>query len=123
MALGYAATPDPAAGGSARPASAPMTTLPAAAPKAVKPAAGEPKPLPAVAKSPAPVRPAPVKMAAAAPAMPKAAARAMLYRPSTPSPVGSASWIAQLLAALGGAIAAGLVAWFLIRPAPRRHYG
>ena len=37
--------------------------------------------------------------------------------------VGSASWIAQLLAALGGAIAAGAVAWFLIRPAPERNYG
>lgn len=38
-------------------------------------------------------------------------------------PVGSASWIAHVLAALGGAIAAGAVAWFLIRPAPERNYG
>jgi hypothetical protein len=38
-------------------------------------------------------------------------------------PIGSASWIAHVLAALGGAIAAGAVAWFLIRPAPERTYG
>jgi hypothetical protein len=37
--------------------------------------------------------------------------------------VGSASWIAQVLAALGGAIAAGVVAWFLIGPVPHRIYG
>jgi hypothetical protein len=36
---------------------------------------------------------------------------------------GDGSWIAQLLAALGGAIAAGSVAWFLIGPAPQRVYG
>lgn len=39
------------------------------------------------------------------------------------SPVGSASWIAQVLAALGGAIAAGLVAWFLIGSSAQRAYG
>ncbi len=36
--------------------------------------------------------------------------------------VGSASWIAQVLAALGGAVAAGSVAWFLIGSAPQRTY-
>jgi len=38
------------------------------------------------------------------------------------SAVGSASWIAQVLAALGGAIAAGAVAWFLIGSGPVRTY-
>jgi hypothetical protein len=38
------------------------------------------------------------------------------------SAVGSASWIAQVLAALGGAIAAGVVAWFLIGAGPVRTY-
>ena len=38
------------------------------------------------------------------------------------SAVGSASWIAQVLAALGGAIAAGAVAWFLIGAGPVRTY-
>lgn len=39
------------------------------------------------------------------------------------SPVGSASWIAQVLAALGGAMAAGVTAWFLIVPDPQRMFG
>ena len=38
-------------------------------------------------------------------------------------PVGSASWIAQVLAAFGGAVAAGAVAWFLIGSGPVRIYG
>jgi hypothetical protein len=38
------------------------------------------------------------------------------------SAVGSASWIAKVLAALGGAIAAGSTAWFMIGPTPRRTY-
>jgi hypothetical protein len=38
-------------------------------------------------------------------------------------PVGSASWFAQVLAALGGAFAAGTVAWFLIGSGPVRTYG
>lgn len=38
-------------------------------------------------------------------------------------PVGSASWIAQVLAAFGGAVAAGAVAWFLIGGGPVRTYG
>jgi len=37
--------------------------------------------------------------------------------------VGSTSWIAQVLAALGGAVAAGSIAWFLIGGAPHRMYG
>ena len=37
--------------------------------------------------------------------------------------VGSASWIAQVLAALGGAVAAGSAAWFLIGVTPQRTYG
>jgi hypothetical protein len=41
----------------------------------------------------------------------------------TTDAVGSASWIAQVLAALGGAIAAGAVAWFLIGAGPVRTYG
>jgi hypothetical protein len=45
--------------------------------------------------------------------------RAMVATPSpaesdATSPVGSASWTMQVLAALGGALAAGAVAWFLI---------
>ncbi len=39
------------------------------------------------------------------------------------SHVGSASWIAQILAALGGAAAAGSAAWFLMGSAPQRTYG
>jgi hypothetical protein len=39
------------------------------------------------------------------------------------SPVGSVSWIAQVLAALCGAMAAGVAAWFLIGPGPQRMYG
>lgn len=44
--------------------------------------------------------------------------------PASRTAVGSASWIAQVLAALGGAIAAGAVAWFLIGGSrPMRTYG
>ena len=39
------------------------------------------------------------------------------------SQVGTASWIAQVLAALGGAVAAGSAAWFLIGVTPQRTYG
>jgi hypothetical protein len=56
-------------------------------------------------------------------AAPDPAVRAMLAAPApaesdAKSPVGSAPWIAQVLAALGGAIAAGAVAWFLILRRP-----
>ncbi len=37
--------------------------------------------------------------------------------------VGSTSWFLQVMAALGGAVAAGSVAWFLIGSAPQRMYG
>jgi hypothetical protein len=47
-----------------------------------------------------------------------AVARAQLER----SPVGSTSWVMQILAALGGAFAAGSAAWFLIGSAPQRTY-
>jgi len=33
------------------------------------------------------------------------------------------SWMAELLATLGGALAAGSVGWFLMGPAPQRRYG
>ena len=36
--------------------------------------------------------------------------------------VGSATWIAQVLAAIGGAVTAGSLAWFLIGAAPQRTY-
>jgi hypothetical protein len=42
--------------------------------------------------------------------------------PQTPRPVGSASWIAHVLAALVGAIATGTLAWVLIDPLPARGY-
>lgn len=90
--------------------------VPAAMPNPPSPAASKPTPKPAMTT-------APVKTATAAAATQKPTAHAMLVKQSSPNPVGSASWIAQLLAALGGAIAAGAVAWLLIRPAPQRNYG
>jgi hypothetical protein len=48
---------------------------------------------------------------------------------ATPAPeatrlaVGSPGWIAQVLAALAGAVAAGAIAWFLIGSTPRQSYG
>jgi hypothetical protein len=53
------------------------------------------------------------------------AVRAMVAAPAQQdtSPVGTASWIAQVLAAAGGAVAAGSVAWFLMASTPRRTYG
>jgi hypothetical protein len=61
--------------------------------------------------------------AAATPVVHAMVVKADTQSVSPPSQVGSASWIAHVLAALGGAIAAGAVAWFLIRPAPERTYG
>ena len=46
------------------------------------------------------------------------AAAAVSQTPS--SKVGSASWLMQVMAALGAAVAAGSVAWFLIGSAPQR---
>ena len=43
--------------------------------------------------------------------------------PQQPNEVGSTSWILQVLAALGGAVTAGTVAWFLIGGTPQRTYG
>jgi hypothetical protein len=37
--------------------------------------------------------------------------------------VGSTSWLLQVLAALGGAVAAGVVAWFLMGSSPQRMHG
>jgi hypothetical protein len=62
----------------------------------------------------------PATAAAPQPAATAIVARAVVEKPETPSPVGSASWIGQVLAALGGAVTAGIVAWFLIWPAPIR---
>ena len=39
------------------------------------------------------------------------------------APVGSASWILQVLAALGGAATAASLAWFMIGATPQRTYG
>jgi hypothetical protein len=75
-------------------------------------AAGDTKVTPATA--------APSDRADAVPAAQTALA-APMHRDS--NPVGSASWIAQVLAALGGAVAAGGVAWFLIGSGPVRIYG
>jgi hypothetical protein len=42
---------------------------------------------------------------------------------AAPTAVGSPGWIAQVMAALAGAVAAGTIAWFLIGAAPQRTYG
>jgi hypothetical protein len=65
----------------------------------------------------------PVKTTAVASAAPVPVVHAMIVKAEPQSPIGSAAWLAQVLAALGGAIAAGAVAWFLIKPAPERTYG
>jgi hypothetical protein len=123
--------PDPAASGaiveatpSAAGAPSAATTAPPA--NATQSAPASP-PQPAAAK---PLPPAPMKAArAAAPenltlaettkAAP--AVRAMVATPAyeDTGSVGSVSWIAHVLAALGGAFAAGTIAWFLIGPASR----
>ncbi len=56
----------------------------------------------------------PVQSAAAKPAVRAMVATPDPAEPQAKSPVGSASWMVQVLAALGGAMAAGAVAWFLI---------
>jgi hypothetical protein len=55
--------------------------------------------------------------------VPDAAAKSELATAAPPSEIGSAAWLLQVLAALGGAVAAGSVAWFLIGSAPQRMYG
>lgn len=84
-------------------------------------------PQPAAAK---PVPPAPMKATqAAAPekqtlaetAKAAPAVQAMTAVPAyeDTGPIGSASWIARVVAALGSAFVAGAIAWFLIKPASR----
>lgn len=78
-------------------------------------AAPAPEPdLPKADPHPAAALPALEKSATAEPAV-----RAMIVRPAgvdsgAKSPVGSAPWLLQVLAALGGALTAGAVAWFFI---------
>jgi hypothetical protein len=65
-------------------------------------------------------------VAAAAATAPVVHAMVVRVEPQTASassPIGGALWIEHVLAALGGAITAGAVAWFLIKPAPQRSYG
>jgi hypothetical protein len=69
-------------------------------------------------------------MVASAPALreiaeaePKSDSMNAVPPPQQGSDVGSTSWILQVLAALGGAVAAGSVAWFLIGSTPQRTYG
>ena len=73
---------------------------------------------------------APANTAASAPAIREAAeaepkADSLKAAPAQrrDSPVGSTSWILQVMAALGGAVTAGSLAWFLIGSTPQRMYG
>jgi hypothetical protein len=73
-----------------------------------------------------PAKTAPAAPPASDPAVPEPVVHAMVANATAqdpPSPVGSASWIAHVLAALGGAITAGVLAWFLIGHTPERNYG
>jgi len=54
---------------------------------------------------------------------PKADSATVAVAQTPASQVGSTAWIMQVLAALGGALAAGSVAWFLIGSTPQRTYG
>lgn len=63
---------------------------------------------------PAAAEPAPANTTAAAPVVRAMMATAAPAESDVKNPVGSASWLLQVLAALGGALAAGAVAWFLI---------
>jgi hypothetical protein len=71
----------------------------------------------------------PTVVAAAAPSMrevadvtPKSESADVAAAPRE-SEVGSVSWILQVLGALGGAVTAGAVAWFLIGRSPQQIYG
>lgn len=73
---------------------------------------------------------APISAEAAAPALrdvPAAKAKSDSLKAAAMEPqtaaFGGASWILQVLAALGGAITAGSVAWLLIGATPQRTYG
>lgn len=63
--------------------------------------------------------------APAAPAATAAPTQTVLAAPvrAERNHVGSGAWLAQALAALGGAVAAGVVAWLLIGSGPVRLYG
>lgn len=79
------------------------------------------------AVTPKAVSPAAMSPPAMSPAMndvaePRPKSDSLTAAPQT-GEVGSASWIAQVLAAIGGAVTAGSVAWFLIGAAPQRTYG
>jgi hypothetical protein len=63
------------------------------------------------------------KQSAVAPAVPAADTATSALAHEQTSNVGTASWIAQILAALGGAVAAGAAAWLLMGSAPQRTYG
>jgi hypothetical protein len=83
-------------------------------------------PAPAIANAAASAATPNAVTSAAAPTAMAAAAqeqRTQEQRTVKTDPVGSASWIAQVLAALGGAVTAGAVAWFLIGGGPARTYG
>jgi hypothetical protein len=97
-------TPAPASG-----SSAPLYNLAAPSPAAASEAA------PAGNAAPAGSAP-PAAMAALAAEMDPAKAEVA----RTKSSIGSASWIMQIMAALGGAVAAGSAAWFLIGSASPR---
>jgi hypothetical protein len=103
----------PPAAISVQPNDAPAETH-AAAVETPAPAQSAPPDIAAPAQNAAPATAAPVQNAAAEPVV-----RAMVATPdpagsNAQSPVGSASWLMQVLAAFGGAVAAGAVAWFLI---------
>jgi len=51
------------------------------------------------------------------------AAPQSLANTAAPSEIGGTAWLLQVLAALGGAVAAGSAAWLLIGSAPQRMYG
>jgi hypothetical protein len=70
--------------------------------------------------------PAVPQTASALRSMPAAAVvHAMVVKATAAKPdaMSSGIWLAHVLAALGGAITAGVVAWFLIGPGPRKTYG
>jgi hypothetical protein len=97
-------TPAPASG-----SSAPLYNLAAPSPAAASEAAPAGNAAPAGSAPPA---------ATAALAAEMDPAKAEVAR--TKSSIGSASWIMQIMAALGGAVAAGSAAWFLIGSASPR---
>jgi hypothetical protein len=78
----------------------------------------QPNPLDLAARHDTPSATAPNDQAAATP---QTVLAAPVYQGANPA--DSSSWIAQVLAALGGAAAAGMVAWFLIGSGPMRTYG